>query len=65
MEEVICIIVEKLPNKLNIKYIVQPAPDTMTMMLYPLIEDVQAHGKYTKFFLQVVYVGFNSTILAV
>ena len=48
MEEVNCIIVEKLPNKLDIKYIVQPAPDTMAMMLYPLIEDVQAHGKCTK-----------------
>lgn len=48
MEEEHCFIIEKLPNKLNIKYIVQPAPETMIEMLHHQIEEVEVNGKCAK-----------------
>ena len=48
MDEEHCFIIEKLPNKLNIKYVVQPAPETFTEMLHHLIEEVEVNGKCAK-----------------
>ena len=47
IEEDKCAIIEKLPNKPNIKFIVQTAPDSIEQMLLPLVLDIQTHGKAT------------------
>ena len=47
IEEGKCAIIEKLPNKPNVKFIVQTAPDSIEQMLLSLVLDIQTHGKAT------------------
>ena len=48
MEEDKCTVIEKLPNKPNMKYAIRMASDGIEQMLLPLVQYIQAHGKATK-----------------
>jgi len=47
IEEDKCAIIEKLPNKLNIKFVVEMAPNSTELMLLPLVKEIQYQGKAT------------------
>lgn len=42
-----CATIEKLSNKLNIKFVVEMAPNSTELMLLPLVKEIQYQGKAT------------------
>lgn len=47
IEEDKCATIEKLPNKLNIKFVVEMAPNSTELMLLPLVKEIQYQGNAT------------------